>query len=113
MKRLVYLTTLSSRKFLMTNSGNSPESPKQGFKLTVMQGVIGAVSLAGTTAIPLLVQRALNPPTLTPSPTQSVPAQVQSTPVTTGATSSQDLSNSGVPDDEDKGKGKKKGRKHQ
>lgn len=95
----------------MTNSGNSPEPPKQGFKLTVMQGLIGAISLAGTTAIPLLVQRALNPVTPTQSPTQSTPAQVQSTQMTPGATSPQN-GLSPIVEAEDKGKGKKKNKKN-
>lgn len=43
-----------------------------------MQGVIGAVSLAGTTAIPLLVNRYLSPPpTPMSSPTsEATPAQI-------------------------------------
>lgn len=47
-----------------------------------MQGVIGAVSLAGTTAIPLVVTRYLSPPsTPTSSPTAEVtPAQVSPAP---------------------------------
>ena len=61
----------------MTNPGSSPEPPKTGFKVTLLQGVIGAVSLAGTTAIPLVVQRlvAPAPPVSSPPP---VPAQVSS-----------------------------------
>ncbi|XHX76732.1 MAG: hypothetical protein RBJ76_20165 [Stenomitos frigidus ULC029] len=61
----------------MTNSGSSPEPSKKGFKVTLVQGVIGAASLAGTTAIPLMVQRFIAPPTTASSPAP-VPAQVSS-----------------------------------
>lgn len=62
----------------MTESGSSPEPKKSAWKVTLMQGVIGAVSLAGTTAIPLLVNRYLSPtPTPTNSPTtEATPTQV-------------------------------------
>ncbi|MGI0488098.1 hypothetical protein ACN4EK_21875 [Pantanalinema rosaneae CENA516] len=62
----------------MTESGSSPEPKKSAWRVTLMQGVIGAVSLAGTTAIPLLVNRYLSPPpTPTSSPTlEATPAQV-------------------------------------
>lgn len=113
----------------MANPENSPEPPKQGFKITLMQGLIGAVSLAGTTAIPLIVQRAINPPTPTPSPTQSVavpqvqPAQMtpapsspnpqiepaQMTPVTSSAP---DQPGVVTQDNGSKGKNKKKGKKN-
>lgn len=100
----------------MTNPGNSPESSKKGFKLTLMQGVIGAVSLAGTTAIPLLVQRTLTPPTPTPSPAQSPPAEIKPAQVAPATASPQDLSGTVTQDDDEdedsKGKGKKKGKKH-
>ncbi len=82
-----------------------------------MQGIIGAVSLAGTTAIPLIVQRALNPSTPTPSPTQSAPAQpvpVTAVPaqVAPTITPSPDLLATPLMDDNGHGKGKKKGKKH-
>lgn len=93
----------------MANSGNSPEPPKQGFRITLMQGLIGAVSLAGTTAIPLLVQRVLTPPT--PSPTQSIPAQVQPAQVTPTVASPQEPSGVVMQEDDNKGKGKKKTKK--
>jgi hypothetical protein len=104
----------------MTNPGNSSESPKKGFKVTLTQGIVGAVSLAATTAIPLLVQRAINPPTPTPSPAQSTPAEIkpaQVTPATAAPqiapapVSSQERSETVKPEDENKGKGKKKGKK--
>jgi hypothetical protein len=95
----------------MTNPGNSPESPKKGFKLTLMQGVVGAASLVGTTAIPLIVQRALTPPTPISSPIQSPPAEIKPAPATA---SPQNPSGTVTQDDEDvkEGKGKKKGKKY-
>lgn len=98
----------------MTNSGNSPESPKKGFRLTLVQGMIGAASLAGTTAIPLLVQRALTPPTPIPSPVQSTPAEIKPAQIAPATASPQDLSGTVTRDGEDnnEGKGKKKGKKH-
>jgi hypothetical protein len=61
----------------MTDPENSPESPKtglKGFKVTLMQGIIGATTLAATTAIPILVQRALSPqPPVTPAQVLSAP----------------------------------------
>lgn len=82
-----------------------------------MQGIIGAVSLAGTTAIPIVVQRALNPPAEAPSPTQSAPVQPASvtTPsaqVSPSPASSPELTASPLEDDKGNGKGKKKGKKH-
>ncbi|MBD2076626.1 hypothetical protein H6F86_22605 [Phormidium sp. FACHB-592] len=95
----------------MTNSGSSPEPPKTGFKVTLLQGVIGAVSLAGTTAIPLVVQRLVAPAPPASSPTP-VPAQVTPSPQvqpTLNELGVTQLSNDG--DAHDKGKGKKKGKK--
>lgn len=62
----------------MTEPGNSSEAQNtgfKGFKVTLMQGIIGAVTLAATTAIPIIVQRALSPQP------PVVPAQI--TPATT------------------------------
>ncbi|MBD1911964.1 MULTISPECIES: hypothetical protein [unclassified Leptolyngbya] len=76
----------------MTEPGNSSESQNtglKGFKVTLMQGIIGAITLAATTAIPLLVQRALSPqPPVVPAqvvPTTTAPANtsVQSSPTST------------------------------
>lgn len=66
----------------MTNSGSSPDSNKKGFRVTVMQGVIGAVSLAGTTAIPLVVNKYLGPstPAASPSPTVASPSPAVASP---------------------------------
>ncbi|MBW4488999.1 MAG: hypothetical protein KME12_14520 [Trichocoleus desertorum ATA4-8-CV12] len=69
---------------MTANSGSPSEPPKsQGFKVTLTQGIIGAVSLASTTAIPLLVNRYLAPPTPAESPAPA--AQVSPAPATTQA----------------------------
>jgi|GEM_PF-3197201 len=99
----------------MTNSGSSPEPPKRGLKVTLLQGVIGAVSLAGTTAIPLVVQRLLGPAPPSSSPTP-VPSQVSSpspsVQPSVNESSELPLSNPGDSDNHhEKGKGKKKGKK--
>lgn len=96
----------------MTNPGSSPESPKKGFKVTLMQGVIGAASLAGTTAIPLLIQRTLAPPSPTPSPAQTAPAEIKPAQVLPATASPKDLSDRVTQEDDSNGKGKKKGKKH-
>lgn len=67
----------------MTENTGSPSEASKGFKVTVMQGIIGAVSLAGTTAIPLLVNRYLAPPTPAESPAPA--AQVSPAPAATTA----------------------------
>lgn len=94
----------------MSNPENSPESPKKGLKITLVQGMIGVVSLAGTTAIPILVQRALTPPT--PAPAQNTPAEIKPAQLVPGTTSPQDLSGTVTQDNGSKGKGKKKSKKH-
>ncbi|MBM0743745.1 hypothetical protein JOY44_19340 [Phormidium sp. CLA17] len=90
----------------MTNPGSPPESPKKGFKLTLMQGVIGAASLAGTTAIPLLVQRTLTSPLPTPIPVQSTSAEIKPAQLSPASASPESL------EDDNNGKGRKKGKKH-
>jgi hypothetical protein len=64
-----------------------PSSDKNSFKSLLIKGVISATALAGTTAIPLLVQRSLQTPTPTvttatptPSPTTSPPTTQVSPP---------------------------------
>jgi hypothetical protein len=115
---------------MTTDPGSSPEPTNTGskFKLTLIQGVIGAVSLAGTTAIPIVVQRVLSSaPVASPSPTASVevaPAQVQPIASPTvqpiASPTVQPIANPTVqPEvqgemkgaDEEKGEGKKKGKK--
>ncbi|MBI4785100.1 MAG: hypothetical protein HY785_27915 [Oscillatoriophycideae cyanobacterium NC_groundwater_1537_Pr4_S-0.65um_50_18] len=57
----------------MSNSGSSPE--KQGLTSLLVKGVVSAVALAGTTAIPIVVQRSLQAPSApTASPTATAPA---------------------------------------
>ena len=65
----------------MTENTGSPSEAPKGFKVTVVQGIIGAISLAGTTAIPLVVNRYLAPPTPTESPAPA--AQVSPAPTAT------------------------------
>ncbi|MDX2240538.1 MAG: hypothetical protein NW224_07645 [Leptolyngbyaceae cyanobacterium bins.302] len=109
----------------MTQPENSPQPAGKGFKITLMQGVIGAVSLAGTTAIPIVVQRALTPPSPSPSPDQTSPAQVQPAqvqpaqvqpaqvvPATVSPPDSPAMDNTDNDDENGKGKGKKKNKKH-
>lgn len=64
----------------MSDSGSSPE--KNGFKSLLVKGMVGAVTLASTTAIPIVVQQSLQrqPATPTASPTATVPAQPSPTP---------------------------------
>ena len=96
----------------MTNPGSSPEPPKTGCKVTLLQGVIGAVSLAGTTAIPLVVQRLVAPAPPVSSPTP-VPAQV-SPPYLQMQPTLNELGATQLSDDDDeqgKGNGKRKGKK--
>jgi hypothetical protein len=67
---------------MTSNSSPSPESPKngQGLKSLIVKGTIGAISLAGTTAIPLVVQRQLTPPTPAVSPSPSISVQASPSP---------------------------------
>lgn len=67
----------------MTNPSTPPESPKSGQKMKglLLQGLIGAASLTGATAIPIMVQRALSPtpaPIAAPTATPTVPATAPS-----------------------------------
>ncbi len=69
----------------MASKGSNPEAPKpetgnhQGLKSIVIKGAVGAVTLAGTTAIPLMVQKFLSPappvPAVQASPAQESPDQ--------------------------------------
>jgi hypothetical protein len=52
-------------------------------KALIAKGIIGAIALAGTTAIPILVQKALDPPAPAASPVPITPAQVVPVPPTT------------------------------
>jgi hypothetical protein len=109
------LTSMKALELMPLMTEPSPEPPKKGFKVTLVQGIIGAASLAGTTAIPLVVQRLIgapapvNSPTPAPSQVSSPSPQVQPT---LSETSETELS--ATEDDanhREKGKGKKKGKK--
>ncbi|MBD0267344.1 MAG: hypothetical protein ICV77_03525 [Cyanobacteria bacterium Co-bin8] len=75
----------------MTDSG-SPTPNSNPLQAMLIKGMAGAVAIAGTTAIPILVQQWLQPPapqpaqsvtapqTITPEPTQSVTAPQTVTP---------------------------------
>lgn len=66
----------------MTNPGSTPER-SDNLKSLIIKGVIGAVTLAGTTAIPLVINRTLSPEP-SPSPAAASPAaspSVQASPV--------------------------------
>lgn len=78
----------------MTQNQSTPPDPKpdQKMKGLLLQGLLGAVSLTGATAIPIIVQRTLSPhpvPTVpaavspqTPAPAMSpLPASVQQSPI--------------------------------
>ncbi|XGW00122.1 MAG: hypothetical protein ACAF41_14445 [Leptolyngbya sp. BL-A-14] len=99
----------------MTNPGPSPEPSRKGLKVTLVQGVIGAASLVGTTAIPIAVQRFMAPATPVSSPTP-IPTQVSSPspsiqPTLNGLSEPQFSSPDDEKDHHSKGKGKKKGKK--
>lgn len=121
----------------MTNNPSTPpDAPKsdQKMKGLLLQGLIGAVSLTGATAIPILVQRTLTPqptpvvsptpqPTVTPStaiaPVQSQmplanPASMPTQPETANQVNQKEIQLEQIDnDDKDdkKGHGKKKERK--
>lgn len=66
----------------MTQNQSTPPDPKpdQKMKGLLLQGLLGAVSLTGATAIPIVVQRALSP-----HPVPTVPAAVSPQPPTPAA----------------------------
>lgn len=89
----------------------SPDDSKpNSIKGLIAKGVISAVALAGTTAIPLLVQHFLKAPA---SPLDSsVPAtQTVTPPTTAGVTSQPQLQDSQDNHQEDGKKGQRKGKK--
>jgi hypothetical protein len=61
----------------MSSNGSTPEAPKpesashQGLKSLIAKGAVGALTLAGTTAIPLMVQKYFSG---TPAPAPAVQA---------------------------------------
>jgi hypothetical protein len=74
---------LSKNKENMLSNGSPPEAPKpesnrQELKSLIAKGAVGAVTLAGTTAIPLMVQKFFSPapapaPAVQVSPVQTSP----------------------------------------
>lgn len=104
-------------KSTMTANGSPPEPPtNEGMRGMIVKGVIGAISLAGATAIPIIVKQHLEPtPAVSPSPSasaqiapaQMVPAQLDPTQI-----QSESIVQDGKADDDkshDRG-GKKKGK---
>lgn len=83
----------------MTENPGSPKN-EQSLKALITKGVVGAISIAGATAIPLLVQKFLNPPAAV-NQVPTVPAQVAptQTPVqaSPGGAPAQDVSPGGTP----------------
>lgn len=63
----------------MAEDSSTSKSTKLNGKVKdlALKGIVGAVSLTATAAIPIMVQRALQPPSPT-VPASAVPAQVQS-----------------------------------
>lgn len=100
------------------NSSPSPNPSKDenSLKGLIVKGIVGAVSIAGTAAIPIIVQRQLGQtpsPSPEPSPSAQVsPAPTQSSPQVQSLTGGSNLqANPGVEDrdsEKPKGKGKKK-----
>jgi hypothetical protein len=81
----------------MANPGSSSEPPNKGLKGTLIKGMIGAVTLAGTTAVPIIVQRALTPP----SSPQNPPAEIKPAQMAPATASPQDLSGAVRQNDDD------------
>lgn len=64
------------------NSTPSSPSKKEDMKALLLKGVIGAISLAGATAIPILVQRLIAPPAVVPpiaTPASVISPQIEPT----------------------------------
>lgn len=66
----------------MSSNGSTPEAPKpeaaqnnQGLKSLIAKGAVGAVTLAGTTAIPLMVQKYISDPAPPAPAVQASPVQ--------------------------------------
>lgn len=62
----------------MSNSAPAPENTS--LKALIIKGLVGGIALAGTTAIPIVVQRSLDTPPVLPAGAESTvpvtPAQV-------------------------------------
>jgi hypothetical protein len=102
----------------MTENTN-PESKKlsQQFGQIAVKGMVGAISIAATAGIPLVIQKILNPPS-----TPSTPSTPVASPATTPSPAAQTVQSAGtlVPvesvtdlsDEKPPGKGKGKAKKH-
>lgn len=64
----------------MTQPTSPDPSSSQKLKTLMTQGLIGAVSLAGATAIPILIKQFLEPPTAHTTPPASVSSPAPSIP---------------------------------
>lgn len=84
----------------MTENPGSPKN-EHNLKALITKGVVGAISIAGATAIPLLVQKFLNPPAPVNQVPAAVPAQVAPNqapvPAPPGGTPAQEVAPGGTP----------------
>ncbi len=89
----------------MSNSGSAPE--KTSLKSLLIKGLISGVALAGTTAIPIVVQRSLQAPPVSPaSSAATAPAAQDASQVNSAATLP--VVDEDAKEDASNGKGKKK-----
>ncbi|MBW4482560.1 MAG: hypothetical protein KME14_08450 [Tildeniella torsiva UHER 1998/13D] len=93
----------------MSDSSSAPE--KNGFKSLLIKGLVSGVALAGTTAIPIVVQRSLQAPPVSPATVPVSPAQLSPLPGSSQADSA--APSVSVVDEDEQGdeadeKGKKK-----
>jgi hypothetical protein len=58
------------------NASKETKEKSKELKTLAFQGAIGAIALAGSTAIPLAITRILQPQTTVPQPLQVAPAQI-------------------------------------
>lgn len=96
----------------MSNSDSSPEN--NNVRSLLAKGLISAIALAGTTAIPILVQHSLQaPPVPTVNPAATVPAEPLTNSAQMGSTTApeqipEQAIDQGESDKQSPGKGKKK-----
>ncbi|HEY9737984.1 MAG TPA: hypothetical protein V6D06_16950 [Trichocoleus sp.] len=87
----------------------TPEPQPKSLKNLLFSGIVGATALAGTTAIPILVQQFLGTPAPNTVPAQTLEAPASVTSQTVAPNDLPQASGDDVDDDtEGKGKGKKK-----
>lgn len=63
-----------------SESSSNAATSKSNLKTLLFQGLVGAATLAGTTAIPLVVNRFLNPPAPNVTPASVAPVAPQAAP---------------------------------